>query len=345
MVRSVTRTAALIGRARREYATQAEQAGTVGLWLLIGLLLVYGIVDARQYLVTGIIVGSVIALGALGITLIYGILKFGHFAHGDMMMFGAYVALGAFVGGGSIGPLSFGWGMIFAIFVSMAGLGVGSIVLDRVVYRPLRQRGSSAVVLAIASLGVAIVLRAVMLLWWGPDQRLYVSGIHPARDFPFDIKLKPDQIFIVGTAFVLMALVYVLLFRTKMGKAMRAMSDNADLARVTGIDTEQVVMWTWIIGGALAAVAGVLLGIQSNLKPELGFTLLLPLFAAAILGGLGSPQGALVGAMIVGISQEVFVGIDLPFPPFGVPGYKPAVAFGILILILLVRPRGLFGKT
>lgn len=345
MVRSLTRTAALIGRARREYAGLAEKLGTLGLWSLIGLLLLVGVVDARQYLVTGIIVGSIIALGALGITLIFGILKFAHFAHGDMMMFGAYVALGAFVGGGSIGPLSFGWGMLFAIFVSLAVLGVGSIAIDRVVYRPLRRRGSGAVVLAIASLGVAIVLRAVMLLWWGPDQQVYVSGVHPARDFPFDIKLKPDQIFIVATAFVLMALVYLLLFRTKMGKAMRAMSDNADLARVTGIDTEQVVMWTWLIGGALAAVAGVLLGIQSNLKPEMGFTLLLPLFAGAILGGLGSPQGALVGAMIVGISQEVFVGIDLPFPPFGVPGYKPAVAFGILILILLVRPRGLFGKT
>jgi branched-chain amino acid transport system permease protein/neutral amino acid transport system permease protein len=345
MVRSLARTAALIGRARREYAGLADRVGIVGLWLLIGLLLVVGIVDARQYLVTGIIVGSIIALGALGITLIYGILKFAHFAHGDMMMFGAYVALAALVGGGSIGPLSFGWGMIFAMLVSLAGLGVGSVAIDRVVYRPLRQRGSGTVVLAIASLGVAIVLRAIMLLWWGPDQRLYVSGIHPAREFPFDIMLKPDQIFIIATAFLLMAVVYLLLFRTKMGKAMRAMSDNADLARVAGIDTEQVVMWTWIIGGALAAVAGILLGIQSNMKPELGFTLLLPLFAGAVLGGLGSPQGALVGAMIVGISQEVFVGIDLPFPPFGVPGYKPAVAFGILILILLVRPRGLFGKT
>jgi branched-chain amino acid transport system permease protein len=345
MVRSLARTAALIGRARREYAGLADRVGIVGLWLLIGLLLVVGIVDARQYLVNGIIVGSIIALGALGITLIYGILKFAHFAHGDMMMFGAYVALAALVGGGSIGPFSFGWGMIFAIFVSMAALGVGSVAIDRVVYRPLRRRGSGTVVLAIASLGVAIVLRAIMLLCWGPDQQLYVTGIHPAREFPFDIMLKPDQIFIIATAFLLMAAVYLLLFRTKMGKAMRAMSDNADLARVAGIDTEQVVMWTWIIGGVLAAVAGILLGIQSNMKPELGFTLLLPLFAGAVLGGLGSPQGALVGAMIVGISQEVFVGIDLPFPPFGVPGYKPAVAFGILILILLVRPRGLFGKT
>jgi len=345
MVRSLTQTAALIGRARREYAGLADKVGTVGLWLLIGLLLLVGVIATRQNLATGIIVGSVYALGALGITLIFGILKFAHFAHGDMMMFGAYVALAAFVGGGKIGPLSFGWGMIFAIFVSMAALGAGSIAIDRAVYRPLRRRRSGAVVLAIASLGIAIILRAIMLLWWGPDQKLYVAGIHPARQLPFDIRLKPDQLFIVATCLVLIALVYLLLFRTKMGKAMRAMSDNAELARVTGIDTEQVVMWTWIIGGALAAVAGVLLGIQSNLKPELGFTLLLPLFAGAILGGLGSPQGALVGAMIVGISQEVLVGIDLPFPPFGVPGYKPAVAFGILILILLVRPRGLFGKT
>ena len=336
---------ALLAILRREHPDVLDAVVGASLFVLFGALVIWAAIEARQYLVTGIIVGSIIALGALGITLIYGILKFAHFAHGDMMMFGAYIALAALVGGGSIGPLSFGWGMIFAMFVSLAVLGVGSIAIDRVVYRPLRRRGSGTVVLAIASLGVAIVLRAIMLLWWGPDQQLYVSGIHPAREFPFDIMLKPDQIFIVATAFLLMAMVYLLLFRTKMGKAMRAMSDNAELARVAGIDTEQVVMWTWIIGGALAAVAGILLGIQSNMKPELGFTLLLPLFAGAVLGGLGSPQGALVGAMIVGISQEVFVGIDLPFPPFGVPGYKPAVAFSILILILLVRPRGLFGKT
>lgn len=345
MVQAVTSAVARVARIRQDYPQIADAIGGASLWVLFGVLLVVSVIDARQYLVTGIIVGSIIALGAIGITLIYGVLKFAHFAHGDMMMFGAYVALFALVGGGRIGPLSFGWGMILAIVVAMAVLGVGSIAIDRLVYRPLRQRGSGTVVLAIASLGVAIVLRAIMLLWWGPDQQLYVSGIHPAREFPFDIKLKPDHIFIVATALVLMALVYLLLFRTKMGKAMRAMSDNADLARVAGIDTEQVIMWTWVIGGALAAVAGILLGIQSNLKPELGFILLLPLFASAILGGLGSPQGALVGAMIVGISQEVVVGIDLPFPPFGVPGYKPAVAFGILILILLVRPRGLFGRT
>jgi branched-chain amino acid transport system permease protein/neutral amino acid transport system permease protein len=148
--------------------------------------------------------------------------------------------------------------------------------------------------------------------------------------------LKPDQMFIGATALVVMALVYLLLYRTKLGKAMRATADNMELARVSGIDTEWVVSWTWAIGGGLAGLAGVLLAIQSHLMPEMGFLLLLPLFAAAILGGVGSPQGALVGAIIVGVSQEV----STQWIP---PGYKPAIAFLLLFAILLVRPRGLFG--
>ncbi|MCH7523364.1 MAG: branched-chain amino acid ABC transporter permease, partial [Chloroflexi bacterium] len=216
-----------------------------------------------------------------------------------------------------------------------------SIVLDRIVYRPLRRRGSSIVIFAIASLGVAFSIRAFMLIIWGPDPRRYVRGLHYANEYPFGVVLKTDQIFIFLVAMSLAALMYFVLFHTKLGKAMRAMSDNSDLAQASGINTDQIVVWTWIIGGGLVAVAGVLLALQAQLKPELGFVLLVPLFAATILGGIGSPQGAFVGAMIVGISQEVFAAVG---PDIGLSsGYKFSVAFIILILVLLLRPRGLFG--
>jgi len=168
--------------------------------------------------------------------------------------------------------------------------------------------------------------------------RFYSPGIRPTTDLPFDVRIVTDQFFVFGAAVLLAAVVYVILFRTKLGKAMRAMADNADLALVSGINTDQIVRWTWIVGGALVAIAGSLLALQTQLNPELGFVLLLPLFAATVLGGIGSPHGAFVGGMVVGISQEVAVTLD-----FLSPGYKFSVAFVILIFILLFRPRGLFG--
>ncbi len=289
-----------------------------------------------QLVVIGMIVGSVIALGAIGLTLVYGVVKFANFGHGDLMTSGAYIAFFALFGGGHIGPLSFGYGMILAILVAVIAVAVLAVAIDWLVYRPLRKRKAGLVILAISSLGMAMVVRSLVYIIWGPDQRFYVLGIQRAKELPFGIMLKPDQMFIGGTALVVMVFVYLLLYRTRLGKAMRATSDNVELARISGIDTERIISWTWAIGGALAGLSGILLGIQSHLMPEMGFILLLPLFAAAILGGVGSPQGALVGAMIVGISQEVST-------EWISPGYKPAVAFMLLFAILLVRPQGLFG--
>jgi branched-chain amino acid transport system permease protein/neutral amino acid transport system permease protein len=209
-------------------------------------------------------------------------------------------------------------------------------VIDRLIYRPLRRRNANLVILAMASLGMAIIVRSLVYLRWGPDTHFYVTGIQEAHDLPLGITLKPDQMFIGGVALIAVALVYLLLYRTKLGRAMRATADNMELARVSGIDTEQVVTWTWAIGGSLAGLAGVLLGVQSHLMPEMGFIFLLPLFSAAILGGVGSPHGALLGALIVGVSQELST-------EWLSPAYKPTIAFVILFAILLVRPRGLFG--
>ncbi|UCH87787.1 MAG: branched-chain amino acid ABC transporter permease [Dehalococcoidia bacterium] len=325
-----------------------------------------------QLVVIGIIVGSILALGAIGLTLIYGIMKFANFAHGDTMMLGAYVAFFVLTGTvartaredtelpwsiGSlpgalepIGKLTFGYGLIIGTLVAAVVIALFLVALNHLVYRPLRKRGSSIVVFAVTSLGLAMVTRALMLIIWGPDPRVYVSGIHIADKYDLGfttITLKADQIFMFAVAIVLTVLVYFLLFRTKLGKAMRAVTDNPDLARVSGIDTEQVFTWTWVIGGALVAVAGVLLALQTQLNPILGFVLLLPLFASTILGGIGSPQGALAGAMIIGISQEVSVGIDLSIGGLEIlplaPAYKFSVAVVIMIFTLLVRPQGLFG--
>ena len=330
------------------------------LGVVIGALLIWAIITRTDAFVVGIVTGSILALGAIGLTLIYGILKFAHFAHGDSMMLAGYLAF-FFLTGTIVGertdaqPLpwslsdlpaatepildfSFGYGLLIAMVVAAAAMAALFVFLDRFVYGPLRRRGSSIVIFAMASLGIAIAMRSVMLIFWGPSPRFYAPGIRPTIDLPFDIRIVTDQLFIFGAAIVLAMLIYLLLFRTKLGKAMRAMADNSDLALVSGIDTERIATWTWVIGGALVAIAGVLLALQSQLKPELGFVLLLPLFAATILGGIGSPQGAFAGGMIVGIAQEVAVTFD-----FLSPGYKFSVAFVILILILLLRPRGLFG--
>jgi branched-chain amino acid transport system permease protein/neutral amino acid transport system permease protein len=322
-----------------------------GLWALVG---------ETDAFVIGVVTGSVLALGAIGLTLIYGVLKFAHFAHGDSMMLAAYLAFfalsGVIVGErtdtevlpwslndlpGATVPIldfSFGYGLLIAMGIAGAAMAMVFVALDRIIYRPLRRRGSGMVVFAVASLGVAIAMRSLILIFWSSFPRFYVPGIRPTTDLPFGTRVVTDQIFIFSAALVLAALVYLLLFRSKLGKAMRALSDNPELALVSGIDVDRVIVWTWVIGGALVGVAGVMLALQAQLKPELGFVLLLPLFAATILGGIGHPQGAFVGAMIIGISQEVAVTLG-----FLSPGYKFSVAFIILILILLLRPRGLFG--
>ncbi len=343
--------------------------GGAGLFALIGAFLVWASISERDALVVGIVSGSILALGAVGLTLIYGVLKFGHFAHGDAMMMSAYVAFfflfGHIVGAkpsedvsilpftvtdlpgaeDTIWRFSFGYGLLVAIVLSAAVMAALFIGIDRVIYRKLRERKSGIVIFSIAALGLAISLRSFVLLVYGPNPRLYAPGIRNRVDLPFDIHVLADQLFILGAAMAVTAFVYFVLYRTKLGKAMRAMADNPDLARVSGINTERVIMWTWVLAGALVAVAGVLLALQAQLDPQIGFVLLLPLFAAAILGGIGSPQGAFVGGMIVGMVQEVAVTLHLDFIRDGFPGagYKFSIAFIILIVILLLRPRGLFG--
>ena len=326
------------------------------IWFFLITFAVVSAIAYTEHFVIGIIVGSLYALAAVGLTLIYGITRTPHFAHGDALMLAAYLAFFVLFGAvdgatlpvrieqlpGAMEPIwrfSFGYGLILALLVAAVAMVLLLVAIDRVVYRPLHRRSSSTALLAVASLGVAIAMRGFMLLVWSGTPRKYSSGIRDTVDLWGVKRLVTDQLFIVAAAFVLAALVALLLYRTRTGRAMRAMADNPDLARVCGIVVADVTRWTWVIGGVLITVAGVLLALQSQLKPELGFVLLLPIIAATILGGIGSPVGALIGGLSVGVISEVTVAVGVISP-----GYKTSVAFVVLILIILVRPNGLFGE-
>jgi branched-chain amino acid transport system permease protein len=282
-----------------------------------------------QLIVYGLISGSILALGAIGLTLIYGILNFANFAHGDLMALGAYLAL--------FFRVTLALPMWLAFVLAMLCTAVIGVCLDRVWFRPLRQRRARAAIMAISSLGLALILQNLIRMLWGPQVQYYSRTIH----FPFtvpilQVRLNAQQVLIFAIALGLVILVSLFLQRTKLGKAMRATSDNFNLALVSGIDTEWVVIWTWLLGAALAAAGGVLLGMSVRLQPIMGWDLLLPIFAATILGGIGSPYGAMAGALIIGLAEE----LSTPFIP---TEYKTAVSLVLLVLMLLVRPRGLFG--
>jgi branched-subunit amino acid ABC-type transport system permease component len=389
-----------------------------------------------ELVLNGVFLGAIIGLGAVGLSLVYGILKFANIAHGDFMALGAY--LGFFLladlfpriglGSTGLGPFTFGYPLLLALPIVAVAVAVLAVLLDVAVYRRLRDRGINLVVLAMTSLGVAIALRGLVQIIWKGETRqfprvskpfyhpsldinvppeaifmwalavalmvslyLYLvraktgmalqatsDGAEPTRAggtdsqrvigwtwalaallaatagvlltgfqaqltpiagwrFLLDVRIPPDSIFIGALAVVLVVSLYLYLTRTKMGKAMRATSDNPDLARVSGINTQRVIWWTWAVGAVLAATAGVLLAVfQAQLIPIMGWRFLLPLFAAVILGGIGNPYGALVGAMIIGVSAEAST-------QWVNPAYKPAIAFAIMIVMLLVRPRGIFG--
>lgn len=297
-----------------------------------------------QLLVYGIVSGSILSLGGIGVSLTYSILGFSNFAHGDTMALGAYFALaflsllaGAGIPGQPFGSLSFGLDFVLSLVLAMIATSVVIVFLDRLLFRRLRK--ANRITLMISTIGIALVLRNVIQFFWGPQPHYYSAKIQlaiPIRQL--GIRVKPDQVFIVAVAVILVTLLHCFLRYTKMGKAMRAASDNSTLAQVTGINTERVILWTWVIGASLAAVAGALTGIENKfITPDLGWQMLLSIFSAVILGGLGNPYGAIVGGMIVGISEEVSTA-------FISTGYKPAVAFVILIVMLLIRPTGLLGR-
>lgn len=295
-----------------------------------------------QFLVDGVLNGAMIGLGAIGLTLAYSILRFGNFAHGELVSWGAYFALllaggiGAWVGGGPpIGDLTFGWPLILALPMAMAATGALALALDALLFRRLRRHGA-AIVMVIASFGASLALRSLLEFLFTAQPRYFTRDIAIAIPIGGGLRATEDQMFLLGVAIVLMLGMHLVMTQSRLGRSMRAVSENPALAQLVGIDVAAVVRATWAIGGALAAASGVFLGITVQIRPTMGFDLLLPLFSATILGGIGSVPGAMLGGLIIGVAEAMAV------PLIGAD-YRAAVAFMILLAMLLVRPSGLFG--
>lgn len=327
------------------------------------VLLNFVIVPATAY-------GAQLALGALGVTLIYGILRFSNFAHGDTMAFGAMATIlftwflqGA---GVTFGPLPTA---LLALPVGIAATAVLILITDRAVYKFYRAQKAAPVIYVIASLGVMFIMNGLVRFIIGPNDQRFADGerfIISVRTFKAmtgldeGLAIRTSQGITLVVAIIAVALLFWFLNKTRTGKSMRAFSDNEDLALLSGINPERVVMVTWLLVAALTTVAGVLYGLDKSFKPFTYFQLLLPIFAAAIVGGLGNPLGAIAGGFVIAFSEvgvtyafKKVLGYLLPetLKPDGLvqllsTDYKFAVSFVILVIVLLIRPTGLFrGKS
>lgn len=321
----------------------------------------------NQAVIGGVVLGSIYALGAVGVTLIFGILRFAHFAHGDMMTMGAFIAfiLAALVAGfGITFPLPTGFVVLPFAMAIAAALALG---IDKGFYAPLRARGARPVTLLIASIGVTMMIQGLIRLFFGSSTRSFFDT-EPKKliriELPFEEATRPisftepQLLMVILTAIAVLAL-HFFLTRSRLGKGMRAMADNPDLAKVSGINTKLVVRVTWVIAGALACLAGTMLALDVSLKPDLAFNIVLPIFAAAIVGGLGHAYGAIAGGFLLGFAETLAVfnwavllrpfrnalpdWLEIPNSLALVQSeYKLTVAFIILVVVLLVRPTGIF---
>ena len=279
-----------------------------------------------QTLFNGIVTGVIMTLPALAVTLLFGVLKFPNFAVGAMMTVAAYLtfALNA----------QLGWPLFAASIAAAVAMGFLCIGIDHVTFKPLRERGG--ITLMVASLGLGLILENVARFAYGNSARSFV--IELARPFRVaDVRMNHEQMITITVATVAMLLMYVLLSRMPMGRAMRAVADNPALALVRGIESPRVIRWTWFIAGLLLAGGGVLIGMDRALEPPMGSNYLVSVFAAAILGGLGSPLGAFVGAIVIGVVSELST---LVIPP----NYRIGVPLCAIAVILIFRPQGLFGQ-
>jgi branched-subunit amino acid ABC-type transport system permease component len=288
-----------------------------------------------QLLANGLVTGSVIAIAAVGVSIVYGILRLVNFAYGDLMAFGALAAY-AFNG-----PL--GIPLLAAAALAMVATAALSLVVDAILWRPLRRQHAGFMSFFLASIGLALVLREALLLAYGPQSQTY--RIDPYKVYVLgSVRLSQAQFVTILTAAVVILALGLFLARTTLGRTMRALADDSSLAAIAGIDVGRTIAFTWILAGILAAIAGILAGlVQTSFDPNFGFQLLLPIFAAVVLGGIGSAYGALAGGLLLGIAMELstwtsfFGGVD--------PVYKPVVAFVVLAAALMVRPQGLFGRA
>jgi branched-chain amino acid transport system permease protein len=301
---------------------------------VIGFLVVFMVVtkgshDVAQTGLNGLSLGSVYALGAVGLTLVYGILKLVNFAHGEFLTFGAYMAYVVNVTWG--GPLVLG--ILFAVLMT-ALLGV---LFERVMWGPMRARKAGLLQLLLMSIGLAFLIQNSITFNWGTEIRRLDVNVIDTVEF-LGLRIGRTELIVIAVGFTTLLAVGLLLRYSLLGKRMRALADDFDLAETAGIDTSRVVLYTWILAGGIAGLAGVLAGAVTDVKPTLGFELLLPIFAAVILGGIGDAFGALAAGIVLGLIIE-WSTLYIDFR------WKIAVGFVVLILVLIVRPQGIFGRA
>lgn len=283
--------------------------------------------EIPQLIFNGLVIGSIIALTAVGLSLTYGVLRLSNFAHADFMTLGAYLTWAAKISGLNL------W---VAMIIGAAGTIVAMIIAEYLLWKPMRDRHATSTTLIVISIGLALFIRNGILMIWGGNNQSYQLPLVPAQEF-LGIKFERDRLIVIGLAIMAVIVLHFLLQKTKIGKAMRAVADNIDLARVSGINVEKVVLWTWVITGGLTALGGAMYGLIYTIKPTMGWFLILPMFASVILGGIGNPYGTIIGGLVVGIAQELSVSI-----PWLGSEYKLGVSLLIMIVILLIRPQGLF---
>jgi len=281
-------------------------------------------------MINGMSLGAIYALIALGYTMVYGIIKLINFAHGDIMMVGAYVGFFS---------LSFlGSNIMVAMIYAMVVCALLGILIEKVAYKPLRN--STRIAALITAIGVSLFLEYVTMFLLGPAQRVFPASAFPAKSYHLiGITISNKDLYVFCSAVVLMVLLQYIIRMTKTGKAMRAVSEDQEAAMLMGISVDRTISITFAIGSALAAAAGVMIGIYYNtVNPLMGIIPGLKAFVAAVLGGIGIIPGAMVGGFLMGILETMVSG-------YGNSLYRDAVAFGVLIFILLIKPTGLFGKN
>lgn len=297
----------------------------------VGLALAKGADQAIQVSINGLVTGSYLALGAVGLTFVYGILRLINFAHGDFLTVGAYTTL--------LMNVTAHVPLIPSILFGLAMTAVLSVALELSLWRPLRMRGATGLQLILATIGLEFFLRYAIQFIAGPDQQQLRVNVTTSVHLGGGVYIGRTILISSIVAYAVLAGSAVTLRYTRLGKQMRALADNLELAETTGLDTDRLVVITWAVGGALAGLAGALYVLSTGaFDPQFGFTLLLPLFAAVLLGGAGSPYGAMVGGIVLGIAEEwstLFVN----------PDWKLTIAFAVLIATLLVRPQGVFSPA
>ena len=305
--------------------TVAVIVGLVVLALIIG----EGLQPTAQRTVNGLVSGSYFALGAVGLTLVYGTLKLVNFAHGDFLTFGAYIAF--------LFSVTIGLPLVLAAVIAIAATALLGIGTERVMWRPMRERKAGLLQLLLMTIGLAFVLRNGIQFVAGTEPRALEVDVSSSVTF-LDLRIGETELIVVLLGFATLVAIALMLRFTSLGKQMRALSDDFDLAETTGINTDRIVLVTWIFAAGSAGLAGVLYtSAIGTLTPNIGFFLLLSLFAAVILGGIGNAYGALAGGLIIGLAQEWST---LLFDA----RWKVAVGFAVLILVLIVRPEGIFGR-